>query len=98
MTEIGKISAAVVEFADVQVIDDDGPKVLVRLGEINNGEATLPGRPVAPTSQLKVNMRPRHPTAFFGFRGPVVMHQTKRYASRGRERSPSRYLAPLTRH
>ena len=34
----GKISAAVVEFADVQVIDDDGPKVLVRLGEINNGE------------------------------------------------------------
>jgi hypothetical protein len=38
MTETGKISAAVVEFADVQVIDDDGPKVLVRLGEINNGE------------------------------------------------------------
>ena len=35
MTEAGKISAAVVEFADVQVIDDDGPKVLVRLGEIN---------------------------------------------------------------
>ena len=39
MTETGKISAAVVEFADVQVIDDDGAKkVLVRLGEINNGE------------------------------------------------------------
>ena len=38
MTETGKISAAVVEFADVQVIDDDGPKVLVRLGEIDNGE------------------------------------------------------------
>ena len=38
MTETGKISAAVVEFADVQVIDDDGPKVLVRLSEINNGE------------------------------------------------------------
>ena len=37
MTETGKISTAVVEFADVQVIDDDGPKVLVRLGEINNG-------------------------------------------------------------
>jgi hypothetical protein len=38
MTETGKISPAVVEFTDVQVIDDDGPKVLVRLGEINNGE------------------------------------------------------------
>jgi hypothetical protein len=38
MTETGKIRAAVVEFADVQVIDDDRPKVLVRLGEINNGE------------------------------------------------------------
>jgi hypothetical protein len=38
MTETGKISAAVVEFADVQVIADDGPKVLVRLGEINNGK------------------------------------------------------------
>ena len=38
MTETGKISAAVVEFADVQVIADDGPKVLVRLSEINNGK------------------------------------------------------------
>ena len=38
MTETGRISAAVVEFADVQVLDDDEPKVLVRLGEINSGE------------------------------------------------------------
>ena len=38
MTETEKISAAVVECADVQVIADDGPKVLVRLGETNNGK------------------------------------------------------------
>ena len=30
--------ASIVGFADVQVIDDGGPKVLVRLGQINNGE------------------------------------------------------------
>ena len=41
MTETGKISAAVVELSDVQVVDDDGPKVLVRLGEINNGEPVV---------------------------------------------------------
>ena len=30
--------ASIVRFVDVQVIDDGGPKVLVRLGQINNGE------------------------------------------------------------
>ena len=30
--------ASIVGFVDVQVIDDGGPKVLVRLGQINNGE------------------------------------------------------------
>jgi len=30
--------ASVVEFVDVEVIDDRGPKVLVKLGQINNGE------------------------------------------------------------
>jgi hypothetical protein len=38
MTKTRKIDAAVVEFADVQVIDDGGPKLLVRLGQNNNGE------------------------------------------------------------
>jgi hypothetical protein len=38
MTKTRKIGVAVVEFADVQVIDDGGPKVLVRLGQNNNGE------------------------------------------------------------
>lgn len=31
-------TASTVGFVDVQVIDDGGPKVLVRLGQINNGE------------------------------------------------------------
>jgi hypothetical protein len=35
-TAVGR--ASIVGFADVQVIDDGGPKVLVRLGQINNGE------------------------------------------------------------
>ena len=30
--------ASIVGFVDVQVIDDGGAKVLVRLGQINNGE------------------------------------------------------------
>jgi hypothetical protein len=30
--------ASIVEFVDVEVIDDGGPKVLVKLGQINNGE------------------------------------------------------------
>jgi hypothetical protein len=38
MTKTRKIGVAVVEVADVQVIDDGGPKVLVRLGQNNNGE------------------------------------------------------------
>ena len=31
-------TASIVRFVDVQVIDNHGPKVLVRLGQINNGE------------------------------------------------------------
>jgi hypothetical protein len=31
--------ASIVEFVDVEVIDDGGPKVLVKLGQINNGES-----------------------------------------------------------
>jgi hypothetical protein len=31
-------TASNVGFVDVQVFDDGGPKVLVRLGQINNGE------------------------------------------------------------
>lgn len=30
--------ASIVEFVDVEVIDDGGPKVFVRLGQINDGE------------------------------------------------------------
>jgi hypothetical protein len=30
--------ASIVEFVHVEVIDDGGPKVLVKLGQINNGE------------------------------------------------------------
>jgi hypothetical protein len=34
----GTTTASIVRFVDVQVIDNGGPKVLVRLGQINNGE------------------------------------------------------------
>jgi hypothetical protein len=34
----GATTASIVRFVDVQVIDNGGPKVLVRLGQINNGE------------------------------------------------------------
>ena len=34
----GTTTASIVRFVDVQVIDNHGPKVLVRLGQINNGE------------------------------------------------------------
>ena len=37
-TETVQGRASIVRFVDVQVIDDGGPKVLVRLGQINNGE------------------------------------------------------------
>ena len=37
-TETREMSISIVGFVDVQVIDDGGPKVLVRLGQINNGE------------------------------------------------------------
>jgi hypothetical protein len=36
--EQGTTTASIVRFVDVQVIDDGGPKVLVRLGQIYNGE------------------------------------------------------------
>jgi len=36
--EQGTTTASIVRFVDVQVIDNGGPKVLVRLGQINNGE------------------------------------------------------------
>ena len=36
--EQGTTTASIVRFVDVQVINDGGPKVLVRLGQINNGE------------------------------------------------------------
>ena len=36
--EQGTTIASIVRFVDVQVIDNGGPKVLVRLGQINNGE------------------------------------------------------------
>jgi hypothetical protein len=36
--EQGTTTASIVGFVDVQMIDDGGPKVLVRLGQINNGE------------------------------------------------------------
>jgi hypothetical protein len=34
----GTTTASIVGFVDVQVIDDGGPKVLVRLGQIKDGE------------------------------------------------------------
>jgi hypothetical protein len=37
-TTTGEGRASIVGFVDVQVIDDGGAKVLVRLGQINNGE------------------------------------------------------------
>jgi len=36
--EQGTTTASIVRFVDVQVVDNGGPKVLVRLGQINNGE------------------------------------------------------------
>ena len=36
--EQGTTTASIVRFVDVQVIDNGGPKVLVRLGQIKNGE------------------------------------------------------------
>jgi len=36
--EQGTTTVSIVRFVDVQVIDNGGPKVLLRLGQINNGE------------------------------------------------------------
>ena len=36
--EQGTTTVSIVRFVDVQVIDNDGPKVLLRFGQINDGE------------------------------------------------------------